>query len=74
MDNASKQQKQIEKLKLKWKMQNNVVNEGEVDKINIYTDSKNTDLGKVSLQVSQMGKDFFNNHFLWYYLECIVPR
>ena len=34
MDNASKQQKQIEKLK--WKMQNNVVNEGEVDKINIY--------------------------------------
>ena len=33
MDNASKQQKQIEKLR--WKMQNIVVNGGKVDKINI---------------------------------------
>ena len=33
MDDASKQQKQIEKLR--WKMQNNVVNGDKVDKINI---------------------------------------
>ena len=48
MDDASKQQKQIEKLR--WKMQNNVVNEDKVDKINIQI-QKNIDLGKVSLQV-----------------------
>ena len=48
MDDASKQQKQIEKLRCK--MQNNVVNEDKVDKINIRI-QKNIDLGNVSLQV-----------------------